>query len=142
MSDLVVIVYPSEQKAEEVRQRLLELQKEYLIELEDAVIAVNTGEGHVKLNQLVNPTAAGALSGSLWGLLIGALFMVPVLGTAIGALGVAAGAALGAASGAISGALTDLGIDDDFIKDLAAKLAPNHAALFLLIRKINLEKVL
>src|ERR1700675_4309720 len=31
MSDLVVIVYPSEAKAEEVRQRLFKLQKEYLI---------------------------------------------------------------------------------------------------------------
>ena len=33
MSDLVVIIYPNEQKAEEIRQRLLDLQKEYLIEL-------------------------------------------------------------------------------------------------------------
>lgn len=33
MSDLVAIVYPSESKAEEVRQRLLKLQKEYLITL-------------------------------------------------------------------------------------------------------------
>ena len=35
MSDLVVIVYPSEAKAEEVRQRLLSLQKEYLITIND-----------------------------------------------------------------------------------------------------------
>ena len=33
MSDLVAIVYPSEAKAEEVRQRLLKLQKEYLISI-------------------------------------------------------------------------------------------------------------
>jgi uncharacterized membrane protein len=30
MSDLIAIVYPSEAKAEEVRQRLFKLQKEYL----------------------------------------------------------------------------------------------------------------
>jgi uncharacterized membrane protein len=41
MSDLVVIVYPSEAKAEAVRQRLFKLQKEYLT-LGDAVIAVKT----------------------------------------------------------------------------------------------------
>jgi uncharacterized membrane protein len=139
MTDLVVIVYPSEQQAEEVRRRLLELQKEYLIELEDAVIAVNTGDGHVKLNQLLNPTAAGALTGSMWGLLIGALFLMPVFGPIIGA---ASGLAVGAASGAVGGALTDLGIDDDFIRDLAQKLRPNHAALFLLVRKMTLDKVL
>ena len=139
MSDLVVIVYPSEEKADEMRQRLLQLQKEYLIELDDAVIAVNTGSGHVRLNQLLNPTAAGALSGSMWGLLLGALFLMPVVGPAIGAV---SGAALGAASGAIGGALTDLGIDDKFMKELGQKLAPGHAALFLLIRKVSLEKVL
>jgi uncharacterized membrane protein len=139
MSDLVVIVYPSEEQAEEMRRKLLQLQKEYLIELDDAAIAVNTGKGHVKLNQLLNPTAAGALSGGMWGLLLGALFLMPVVGPAIGAV---SGAALGAASGAIGGALTDLGIDDSFMKDLSQKLAPGHAALFLLIRKVSLEKVL
>lgn len=54
MSDLVVIVYPSEEKAEEVRQRLFRLQKEYLIELGDAVIATKSPSGQVKLNQIVN----------------------------------------------------------------------------------------
>ena len=40
MSDLVVIAFATEAKAEEVRQKLLAMQKEYLIELGDAVIAV------------------------------------------------------------------------------------------------------
>ena len=99
MSDLVVIVYPSEEKAEEVRQRLFKLQKEYLITLSDAVIAVKTEAGAVKLNQLVNTTAVGAASGSFWGLLIGVLFLNPIVGVA-----------LGAASGALGGALSDFGI--------------------------------
>ena len=71
MSDLVVIVYPSEAKAEEVRTKLFQLQKEYLIEIGDAVIATKSEDGKVKLNQLMNTTAAGAVSGSFWGLLIG-----------------------------------------------------------------------
>ena len=45
MSDLVAIIYPSEAKAEEVRQRLFKLQKEYLITISDAVIAVKTEAG-------------------------------------------------------------------------------------------------
>lgn len=53
MSDLVAIVYPSEAKAEEVRQRIFKLQSEYLITISDAVIAVKTGDS-VKLSQLVN----------------------------------------------------------------------------------------
>jgi hypothetical protein len=70
VSDLVFIAFPNEQKAEEVREKLLALQKEYLIELGDAVI-VKDDKGRVKLNQMMNLTAAGALSGGFWGMLIG-----------------------------------------------------------------------
>ena len=66
MSELVVIAYPTEAKAEEVRQKLLAMQKEYLIELGDAVIAVKDAEGRIKLNQLLNTTATGAVSGAFW----------------------------------------------------------------------------
>jgi uncharacterized membrane protein len=38
MSDLVVIAFSTEGKAEEVRQKLLTMQKDYLIELGDAVV--------------------------------------------------------------------------------------------------------
>jgi uncharacterized membrane protein len=57
MSDLVVIAFQTEAKAEEVRQKLLAMQKEYLLELGDAVIAVKDSNGQVKLNQLINNTA-------------------------------------------------------------------------------------
>jgi len=131
MSDLVAIVYPNEQKAEDVRQRLLNLQKEYLITLGDAVIAVKTEGGHIKLNQLVNTTATGAASGSFWGLLVGFLFLNPLLGVAVGA-----------ASGALGGALTDYGINDAFMKDLAGNIQPGNAVLFLLIKHMTGDKVL
>src|SRR6516165_9732363 len=69
MADLVEITFPSEEKAEQVRQKLLDMQNEYLIELADAVIAVKQPNGRVKLNQLFNPTASGAVSGTFWGAL-------------------------------------------------------------------------
>src|SRR5205814_9853909 len=131
MADLVQITFPSEEKAEQVRQKLLDLQQEYLIELSDAVIAVKQPNGHAKLNQLFHPTAAGAVSGTFWGSLVGLIFLMPL-----------AGAAIGAASGAISGALTDLGINDRWMKELAAAIQPGTAALFLLIRKVTPDKVL
>ncbi len=49
-----------------MRQKVLELQKEYLIELEDAVVVLKTLDGIIKLNRLMNTTAAGALTGALW----------------------------------------------------------------------------
>jgi uncharacterized membrane protein len=131
MADLVEIAFPSEQKAEEVRQKLLDMQKEYLIELGDAVIAVKQPNGHVKLNQLFHPTAAGAVSGAFWGTLIGMIFLMPL-----------PGAAIGAASGAIGGALSDVGINDGFMKEAAQTLQSGNAALFLLIRKMTTDKVL
>ena len=85
MSDLVVIVYPTEAKAEEMRQKLLSLQKEYLIDIGDAVIAVKHEDGKVKLNQLLNTTAIGAATGGFWGMLIGLIFLMPLVGAALGA---------------------------------------------------------
>jgi uncharacterized membrane protein len=131
MSDLVFIAFPSEQKAEEVRDKVLAMQKDYLIELGDAVVAVKDANGRIKLNQLMNTTASGALSGAFWGTLIGIIFLNPLLGTA-----------LGAASGALSGKLTDVGINDQFMKDAAGALQPNTAGLFLLVKKMTTDKVL
>ncbi len=131
MNDLLVIAFPSEEKAEEVRQKLFTMQKEYLIELGDAVVAVKNPDGAVKLNQLFSTTALGGVSGAFWGALIGLIFMMPL-----------AGAAIGAGAGAVSGALTDFGIDDKFMKDVAAAIPPGGAALFLLVRKMTTDKVL
>ena len=131
MADLLVVSFPTETQAEEVRARLLAMQKEYLIELGDAVVAVKRADGTVKLNQLVSPTAAGAASGAIWGTLIGMIFLMPLVGTAVGA-----------ASGALGGKLTDVGINDAFMKDVASALHSGEAALFLLIRKVTADKVL
>ena len=131
MSDLVVLAFPTEAKAEEVRQKLLAMQKEYLIELGDAVIATKDANGRVKLNQLVNTTAAGAVSGAFWGTLIGLIFLMPLVG-----------AGIGAASGALGGALADVGMNDKWMKETAAAIQPGTAALFVLVRKVTADKVL
>ncbi|MEJ2169935.1 MAG: DUF1269 domain-containing protein, partial [Desulfobacterales bacterium] len=131
MSTLVVIGYDDEFKAEEVRLKLRKLQKDYLIDLEDAVVAVKNDKGKVKLHQAINLTAAGAIGGGFWGSLIGLIFLNPLLG-----------AAVGATAGAVSGALTDVGINDKFMKELAAAMNPGSSALFVLVRKATPDKVL
>jgi uncharacterized membrane protein len=131
MSTLVVIGYEDKFKAEEVRLRLLKMQKDYLIDMEDAVVAVKDDTGKVKLHQMINMTAAGAISGGFWGSLIGLLFLNPILGLAVGAT-----------AGAVSGALTDLGIDDKFMKDLASTLKNGSSVLFVLVRNATPDKVL
>ena len=131
MSTLVAIVYPSEQKAEEVRSVVFDLAKRYLLKFADVVIVTRDDKGRVKLNQLINTTASGAAGGSFWGLLIGLIFMNPLLGV---------GAA--EAGGAIPGALTDVGINDNFMKQLGSSLKPGDAALFVLVQDMTADKVL
>jgi uncharacterized membrane protein len=131
MSDLIVVGYNDEHQAEEVRLKLLKLQHEYLVDLEDAVVAVRDKDGKVKLHQIHNLTAAGAITGGFWGTLIGLLFLSPILG-----------AAIGAGAGAVGGALSDIGINDDFMKELAGHLSPGSSALFVLVRKMTPDKVL
>jgi uncharacterized membrane protein len=130
MATFVAIQYDTAEKAEEVRKTLTKLQRDYLIELEDAVVAVKDEKGKIRLQQPINMTAAGAVSGGFWGSLIGLLFLNPLLG-----------AAMGAGAGAISGALTDVGINDKFMKELADGLQPNTSILFLLVRKSTPDKV-
>lgn len=130
MSDLIAIVYPSEAEAEEVRKKVLGLTKDYLIEIGDAVVAVKTDHG-VKLNQMVNMTAAGAAGGSFWGLLVGVLFLNPLLGVAAGAAG-----------GALAGRLSDMGINDKFMKSLADEVQDGEAVLFVLVKRVTGDKVL
>lgn len=123
MSTLVVIGYDDRYKAEDVRLRLLRLQRAYLIDLEDAVVAVKDENGKIKLNQPVNLTAAGAVGGGFWGTLVGLIFLNPLFGMVAGT-----------AAGAVSGALTDVGIDDTFMRELVSTMKPGSSALFVLAK--------
>lgn len=131
MSTLVVVGYDDPFKAEEVRLKLQKMEAQYLIDLDDAVVAVKDAKGKVKLHQTVNLTAAGAVSGGFWGALIGLIFMVPFVGMAVGAT-----------AGAMSGALTDVGINDKFMKELASTMKPKSSALFVLVKRATPDRVL
>ena len=121
MSTLVAIAYPDADTAEKVRGELVQATKEKLLTLQDAVVVTHDADGKIKLHQAVSTAGAGAAGGALWGGLIGLLFLAPVLGMAVGA-----------ASGAIAGKFTDVGVDDNFLKQLGEKLEPGSAALIAL----------
>lgn len=131
MSNLVVIGFDDETTAFAMRAELAKMQKEYLIEMEDVVVVTKDDKDKVKLHQAVNLTASGAIGGSFWGMLIGFLFLNPL-----------AGAAVGAGAGAISGKLTDIGINNEFMKNLGETLTAGTSALFVLVRKSTPDKVL
>jgi uncharacterized membrane protein len=121
MSTLVAVAYPDVATAERVRQELIEASKEHLVQLQDAVVVEHQPDGKIKLHQGMSTTGAGAAGGALWGGLIGLLFLAPLLGMAVGA-----------ASGALAGKLADVGVDDNFMKTLGARLESGGAALIVL----------
>ena len=131
MSNLIVIEFEDQVAAFDMRAELARLQKEYLIQMDDVVVVTKNENGNVKLHQAYNLTAAGAVSGSFWGMLIGMIFLNPLLG-----------AAVGAGAGALSGKLQDIGISDEFMKELAANLTEGTSALFILVRQATGDKVL
>ena len=131
MSDLIAVAYPDRATAETVRQRLAQLTLEHTLELEDAVVVDRDEDGKVKLHQAHNPVARGAAGGALWGGLIGMLFLAPLFGMLVGA-----------AAGGTSGAFVDVGVNDQFMKELGEKLTPGGAALIVLVRKVTPDKVL
>ncbi|EGV18164.1 DUF1269 domain-containing protein [Thiocapsa marina] len=131
MSDLIVVSFPEEHLAFELRAQLAKMQKAYLIDMEDVVVVTKDNAGKVKLHQAVNLSAVGAVGGGFWGMLIGLVFLNPLLG-----------AAVGAGAGALSGKFSDIGINDDFMKGLAQNFQPGCSAVFILVRKVTADKVL
>lgn len=130
MSSLVVLAFDDMDGAEKTRERMYEFQKEGLITLEDAAVAVRKENGHVKVKQAHSLVGAGALGGAFWGRLVGLIFWMPWLGLAIGAT-----------TGALSGKLSDVGIDDSLIEEVADTIEPGDSALFLMARDAHVERI-
>jgi uncharacterized membrane protein len=131
MSTLAVIAYPEQNTAGEAAAALQRMQKEVLIDLQDIAWVTKTQDGKLKLHQGTSLTGVGAAGGAMWGFLFGLLFLVPL-----------AGMAVGAATGALAGHLADYGIDDKWIKEVAASIQPGGSALFVMARSTNQERVL
>jgi uncharacterized membrane protein len=132
MTALTVWKFDRPDGADIALAKLQELQRQQLIEVIDgAVVTYPQGAKKPKTRQLNNPAGAFALGGAFWGMLFGLIFFVPLLGMAIGA-----------GMGALMGAMTDVGIDDNFIKQARDKITPGTSALFLYTGNVVQDKVL
>jgi len=128
---LVVLGFPDETSAFELRELLCELEEEGVLELGDAVIATRNARGRVRLHQSMPLVAFGTAVGSLSGMLLGMLVLGPLFGSVAGA-----------AAGAVSAKFADAGIDDVFMKRLGETLTPGSSALFVVARKTKPEQLL
>jgi uncharacterized membrane protein len=131
VADLTVWKFNTVDGAGKVLAKLQELQKQHLIEIQDAaIVSWAEGKKRPKTEQAVPLVSLGALDGAFWGMLFGFIFFVPLFGAAVGAL-----------AGALSGTFQDYGIDDDFIKEVRSKVSEGTSALFLLTGEVTLDKV-
>src|ERR687897_475785 len=122
MATLSVLKFDDPGGADRVLIALQGLQERQMITLQDAaVVPCPEGKKKPKTRQLASTAGAGAMGGAFWGFLFGLIFFVPFLG-----------AAIGASMGALTGSMADVGIDDDFIRQVRDKVTPGTSALFAL----------
>ena len=122
MSTLSVWKFETAEEAHEVLNKLADLFKQQLIQIQDAaVVSWPAGSKHPRTDNYGSMVGKGSVSGAFWGMLFGVIFFVPVLGVAVGA-----------AMGALSGKFNDYGINDNFINQVRKEVTEGTSALFLL----------
>jgi uncharacterized membrane protein len=131
MTDMVVLAFDGIDDAHNARNKLIELNNEYLLKLDQAVEVVRKADGQVKIKEERSLTGFGAIGGAFWGLLIGLIFFVPGLGLAVGA-----------ASGAIAGHFTKYGITKEYMNQINEAIKPGQSGLFILADNVKLDRVL
>jgi uncharacterized membrane protein len=131
MATLSVLKFPTADGAQQMESTLLALQKQHLIEVQDAAIVTwPQGKKQPKTQQLHSLTGQGALMGAFWGMLFGLIFFIPFFGLVVGA-----------AMGALMAKFNDYGIDDNFIKQTREKVTEGTSALFLLTTGAVVDKL-
>lgn len=134
MSDLIVIGYPDEDTAERAWRELTQLQRDYLVDLDDAAIVRRDRNGKLHVTTPAHHAVAwGTLSGMFWGVVLGLLLLGP-LAPVVGVAGGIVGAAIGAG--------TDLGIKDDFRERVQELVQPGTSALLVIARKVTTDRFL
>ena len=128
---MAVLAFDSVDGAHNARNKLIELNDEFLLRLDQAVEVVRKADGHIKIKEERSMTGFGAIGGAFWGLLIGIIFLVPGVGLAVGA-----------ASGAIAGHFTKYGITKEYMNQINEAIKPGQSALFILADNVKLDRVL
>lgn len=130
MTDMVVLAFDSEGGADMGREKLVELDNDYELNLVNAVEVVRHKDGKIKVKDIRSLSGIGALGGAFWGTLFGLLFLVPALGLAVGAV-----------SGAVAGHFAHFGVTKDYLKQIEASVVPGTSALAILAANVTVDKV-
>ncbi|NLE21667.1 MAG: DUF1269 domain-containing protein [Actinobacteria bacterium] len=131
MSELMVLGFENEAAAEDFGATLSQLQKDMIVQLQDAAMVVRDEDGKPHVKHDTRLVGAGALGGAFWGMLFGLIFLMPFLGLAIGA-----------GLGALFGKLGKTGIDKQVLEQMGDAVPPGKAGWFLLIGQMTEDKFL
>jgi uncharacterized membrane protein len=133
VSELILISYPDEKTAQNVWHKLVELKRDFLIDLDDAAVIRRDASGRVHVTAPAHHgVARGTLSGFFWGTVIG-LVLLPVARVSS-----VAGGIIGAAHGAAG----DLKIKEDFKRSARDLIQPRTSAIFVVLRRAVPDKFL
>jgi len=127
---MVVLAFDGVDTAEKARKTLIDLNNQYLLNLNQVVEVVRKEDGQVKIKEEPRLTGIGALGGAFWGLLVGLIFLLPGVGFVIGAV-----------SGAIAGHFAKYGITKEYMKEIDAAIQPGQSALFVLADNVKIDRV-
>ena len=121
--EMIVVAFDNETEAERVLDSLKGMESMDLVDLKNAAVIIRSSSGDVKIKETSDfDTKQGALGGAAAGAVLG------LLGG-----GFLRGAILGAAGGAAAGRFVDLGLEDDFLKEIGDNLEPNSSAIVALV---------
>jgi uncharacterized membrane protein len=144
MSQLIVVGFKQDVfRASEVLNKLRAMDREWVVDLDDAVAVYRDHTAKLRVDQSYQlTTGEGAGWGVFWGSLIGALIAIPFTAGASGAA-LAAGALGGGALGATAGALDarwwkdEFGIPEEFANDVGGMIQPRDSAILALLRTVD-----
>jgi uncharacterized membrane protein len=115
MSELIAFVFDNETGAESLEGELLDAQTNGNLKVSDAALILRKEDGRPALSHAANLVSRGSLGGMFWGFILALVFWTRWWGLSVG------------------GALGDLGIEEDFVKDVGDSVGKGHSALLALV---------
>lgn len=124
MSELIVFIYENETGAKSLEEKLLEAQSNGDLSVSDAALIVRQEDGRAVLSHAAKLAGRGSMGGIFWGFILALVFWTKWWGLSVG------------------GALGDLGLAEDFVKDVGEGVDKGHSALLALVADGMVDAVL
>uniref|UniRef100_A0A831ZYY9 DUF1269 domain-containing protein n=1 Tax=Desulfacinum infernum TaxID=35837 RepID=A0A831ZYY9_9BACT len=131
-SHLFVIGDKTEAVIRTLREQLVAWHRQEVVDIEGMLILHRDDQGRLSLQHAQYSGLKETAVGSIAGLLVGSLLFHPVLGAALGTV-------TGAAAAGRRFSLSHVGIDDEFVKQLACAVLPGMWALVVVLRHAKVK---